>query len=91
LGLKTIGGGFASWSSIKTRHGQFGGLCLKTIRSWFDQFEPQNQGVVDRRTHGVISKFASRRSNVVEGTGFVDLDNFASRGYLVRVLRVRKT
>jgi hypothetical protein len=49
---------------LKTIGGRFDGLGLKTIGAGFDRFGPQNRGVADRRTHGGISKLASRRSDV---------------------------
>ena len=49
---------------LKTSDGWFCGSGLKTISSGFDQFRPQNLEVMDRWTHGGISKLASRQSKV---------------------------
>jgi hypothetical protein len=84
LGLKTIGGGFASRSS-KPGMDNLVVCASKPSAAGLTSLGLKNQGVADRRTHVVISKFASSQSNVEKALGSL------TWGYLVRVLHVRKT
>lgn len=83
---KPSGGGFAS-SSLKIKSGRFGGFSFKTISSGFNLFRPQNCGVANWWTCGVISKSVSRQSEVyIEGARSIEsakrnLDGFTTGVY----------